>query len=100
MQKFWQTLDAELLPALHKSDTAKAGAAYARLTQVYSAHRAVIDDLVEKANKLNADMETVAADRDRSISYVVWSRLRPGASRSSCWACLVLRSASCVRWCA
>ncbi len=73
VRKFWQAIDAELLPALHKSETEKAEAAYARLSQIYSAHRAVIDDLVEKANKLNADMETVAADRDGSLSTVVWS---------------------------
>jgi methyl-accepting chemotaxis protein len=73
VRKFWQSIDAELLPALHKSETEKAEAAYARLSQIYSAHRAVIDDLVEKANKLNADMETVAADRDGSLSAVVWS---------------------------
>jgi len=73
VRKFWQTIDAELLPALHKGEPDKAEAAYARLSQSYSAHRAVIDDLVEKANKLNADMETVAADRDGSLSAVVWS---------------------------
>ena len=32
----------------------------------------VIDGIVEGANKKNADMEKLAADRDASISYVVW----------------------------
>jgi methyl-accepting chemotaxis protein len=73
VRKFWQTVDTEFLPALHRGETEKADAAYGRLTQFYSAHRAVIDELVEKANKLNADMETVAADRDGSLSAVVWS---------------------------
>jgi methyl-accepting chemotaxis protein len=73
VQKFWQILDVDLLPALRANDTAKAGAAYARLTEVYAAHRAVIDTLVENANKLNSDLETVAAERDHGISYVVWS---------------------------
>src|SRR5207245_1540747 len=73
VQKFWQILDAELVPALRANDTAKAAAVYARLSEVYAAHRSVIDGLVEKANKLNSDLETVAADRDRGISYVVWS---------------------------
>ena len=73
VQKFWQILDAELLPALRANETAKAGAAYARLTDSYAAHRAVIDGLVEKANKLNSDLETVAGERDHGISYVVWS---------------------------
>ena len=73
VRKFWQILETELLPALHKGETDKAGDAYSRLTEIYSAHRAVIDDLVEKANKQNSDMEAVAAARDSTLSYVVWS---------------------------
>jgi methyl-accepting chemotaxis protein len=73
VQKFWQILDAELVPALRANDTAKAGAAYARITDVYVAHRAVIDGLVDKANKLNSDLEKEAASRDGTMSYVVWS---------------------------
>ena len=73
VRKFWQILDGDLLPALHAGDAAKAGDAYARLTAVYTVHRSAIDELVEKANKQNTDLETVAAERDRGISYVVWS---------------------------
>ena len=73
VQKFWQILDVEFVPALRANDTAKAGAAYARMTDVYTAHRSVIDGLVDKANKLNTDLEKEAAERDHGISYVVWS---------------------------
>jgi methyl-accepting chemotaxis protein len=73
VRKFWQILDSDLLPALRANDAAKAGDAYARLTGVYAAHRSVIDELVEKANRQNSDLEAVAAERDRGISYVVWS---------------------------
>ena len=73
VRKFWQIIDTDLLPALHKGDTDKAEAAYARLTEVYSAHRAVIDSLVESANKLNSDMEATAAARDSSLSHVLWT---------------------------
>ena len=73
VQKFWQALDSDLVPALRANDMAKAEAAYKKLTVEYLAHRAVIDTLVEKANKLNSDLETVAAERDHGISYVVWS---------------------------
>jgi methyl-accepting chemotaxis protein len=73
VKKFWQALETGLLPALRARDAAKAEDAYARLTEIYGAHRAVIDGLVEKANKKNSDLEGVAAERDRSISYVVWS---------------------------
>jgi methyl-accepting chemotaxis protein len=73
VRKFWQIIDVDLVPALHQGDAAKAEAAYARLSEVYSAHRAVIDSLVEKANKQNSDFEAIATTRDRDISYVVWS---------------------------
>jgi methyl-accepting chemotaxis protein len=72
VMKFWQALETGLLPALRAGDVAKAEDAYARLTEVYGAHRAVIDGLVEQANKSNSDLEGVAAERDRNISYVVW----------------------------
>jgi methyl-accepting chemotaxis protein len=72
VKKFWQALETGLLPALRARDAAKAEDAYARLTEIYQAHRAIIDGLVEKANKSNSDLEGVAAERDRSISYVVW----------------------------
>jgi methyl-accepting chemotaxis protein len=72
VKKFWQVLETGLLPALRAGDAARAEEAYARLTEVYGAHRAVIDGLVEKANKNNSDLEGVAAERDRNISYVVW----------------------------
>ncbi|NPU65140.1 HAMP domain-containing protein [Bradyrhizobium sp. 83012] len=73
VRRFWQAAEAELIPALRAGDTAKADAAYARLSEAYGAHRAVIDRLVEKANKLNSDIETIAAEQDRSISVVVWT---------------------------
>ena len=73
VQKFWQALDDDLLPALRANDTVKAEAAYKKLTEEYTTHRAVIDSLVDKANKLNSDLEKEAAERDHGISYVVWS---------------------------
>src|SRR6516225_3012798 len=60
VRKFWQTLESEFMPALHSQESGKAEAAYSRLTEFYSAHRAVIDGLVEKANKQNSDMEALA----------------------------------------
>ncbi|MBV9560425.1 MAG: HAMP domain-containing protein [Bradyrhizobium sp.] len=72
VSRFWQAVD-DLLPSLHTNELDKAEAAYARVSEAYAAHRAVIDDLVEKANKLNSDMEATAAARDTGISYVVWA---------------------------
>ncbi|WP_257167272.1 methyl-accepting chemotaxis protein [Bradyrhizobium sp. SRS-191] len=71
--KFWRAAEGELIPALSAGDMTKAGAAYARLSDAYAAHRALIDTLVEKANKLNSDMEGTAADQDSRISVVVWT---------------------------
>jgi methyl-accepting chemotaxis protein len=73
VRKFWQAAESELIPALRASDMAKAEAAYTRLSDAYAAHRALIDTLVEKANKLNSDMEGTAADQDGRISVVVWT---------------------------
>jgi len=73
VRKFWQTLESEFMPALHRQEGEKAEAVYSRLMEFYSAHRAIIDGLVEKANKQNSDMEAAAAARDGNLSVVVWS---------------------------
>jgi methyl-accepting chemotaxis protein len=70
--KFWQIAEGDLLPALRQHDANTANAAYSQLTDVYSAHRVLIDKLVEKANRQNSELEAVASGRDRTISYVVW----------------------------
>jgi len=71
VQKFWKILSDQLLPALKSKDAAGAERAYAQLKDAYTAHRAVIDSIVESANKQNADMEKLAADRDSSILYIL-----------------------------
>lgn len=71
VQKFWKLLSDQLLPALKAKDTAASERAYAQLKDAYTAHRAVIDGIVESANKQNADMEKLAADRDSSILLIL-----------------------------
>lgn len=71
VQKFWKILTDQLLPALKSKDMAGAERAYAQVKDAYTAHRAVIDSIVESANKQNADMEKLAADRDSSILYIL-----------------------------
>ncbi|MDI3563865.1 methyl-accepting chemotaxis protein [Bradyrhizobium sp. Arg816] len=71
VQKFWRLLSDQLLPALKAKDVAGAERAYAQLKGAYTAHRAVIDSIVESANKQNADMEKLAAERDSSILYIL-----------------------------
>ncbi|MDH2354160.1 methyl-accepting chemotaxis protein [Bradyrhizobium sp. SSUT112] len=71
VQKFWKLLSDQLLPALKAKDTAASERAYAQLKDAYTAHRAVIDSIVESATKQNADMEKLAADRDSSMLYIL-----------------------------
>src|SRR5215475_10161606 len=71
VQKFWKLLSDQLLPALKGKDMGAAERAYAQLKGAYTAHRAIVDSIVENANKQNADMEKLAADRDSSILYIL-----------------------------
>ncbi|MBR0843743.1 HAMP domain-containing protein [Bradyrhizobium liaoningense] len=71
VQKFWKLLSDQLLPALKARDMAASERAYAQLKGAYTAHRAVIDSIVESANKQNADMEKLAADRDSAMLYIL-----------------------------
>ncbi|WP_441239090.1 methyl-accepting chemotaxis protein [Bradyrhizobium sp. 930_D9_N1_4] len=71
VQKFWKLLSDQLLPALKGKDMASAERAYAQVKDAYTAHRAVIDSIVESANKQNADMEKLAAERDSAMLYIL-----------------------------
>jgi len=73
VQKFWKLIADELVPALKAQDSRGAELAYAKLKGVYTAHRAIIDGIVESANRQNALIEGLASQRDSSISYVLWS---------------------------
>ncbi|RXH21560.1 MULTISPECIES: methyl-accepting chemotaxis protein [Bradyrhizobium] len=70
VQKFWKASD-QLLPALKAKDAAASERAYAALKDAYTAHRAVIDSIVENANKQNAAMEKLAADRDGAMLWIL-----------------------------
>jgi len=72
VQKFWSITEDELLPALLKRDTAAAEHAYDKLDKVYAAHRAVIDEIVERANKLNAALEASATQSVSTFTTIVW----------------------------
>lgn len=72
VQKFWSITEDELLPALLKQDAAAAQHAYDKLDKVYAAHRAIIDEIVERANKLNSALEASAAQSVSSFTTIVW----------------------------
>src|SRR4051812_7178025 len=73
VQRFWTTAERELLPALISGDRPAAEKSYARLTSAYTAHRAIIDDIIKKANADNAELEATAAKRITLFSLLVWS---------------------------
>ena len=72
VQRFWKASEQELLPALESRNAAAAEKAYAVLSSAYAAHRAVIDDIVKRANEDNAALESEAAARVTWFSLAAW----------------------------
>ncbi len=67
----WGELEAAFLPAAAAGDRDRLAASFARLAQHYAAHRAVIDDIVTKANAFVAATETdVAAETRRATASI------------------------------
>jgi methyl-accepting chemotaxis protein len=71
--RFWEEVEKNLLPALKRGDSSAAAAAYARVTDAYAAHRAVIDEIVADANRSNAEGEALAAQHEALFMFVVWA---------------------------
>jgi methyl-accepting chemotaxis protein len=71
--RFWKSIEDSLLPALARKDTAAAEEAYTKVTSAYNSHRAVIDSIVESANKLNSRLENSAGESDATFTMIVWS---------------------------
>ena len=72
VQRFWTALEAGLIPALANNDRAAADKAYAALAAAYTAHRAIVDDIVETTKKSNATLEATAADQVGTMLAMVW----------------------------
>src|SRR5260370_32947257 len=70
---FWTINEQEVLPVIEKKAAGAAETAYAKLDAVYAAHRAIIDDIVKQTSDENAALETTAAQRVTSFSYIVWA---------------------------
>jgi methyl-accepting chemotaxis protein len=67
VQAFWRSVEGELLPALERNDQAGAERAYNKATETYTAHRAIIDEVVSDANELNASIEAEAKARGQTV---------------------------------
>lgn len=72
VQRFWKASERDLLPALESGNTVAAEQAYAELTAAYAAHRAVIDDIVKRANDDNSALESEAAGSVKWFSAAAW----------------------------
>jgi methyl-accepting chemotaxis protein len=71
--RFWAALEQRLLPAIATGDGSAAAKAYAELSTAYTAHRAIIDDIVKQTNDQNAATESSAAERVRTLTWLLWS---------------------------
>lgn len=61
VQKFWRTVETSLPAALKSGDAAQTSRAMAELSSAYNAHRAVVDEMVVKANAFSSHAEANAA---------------------------------------
>ncbi|WGM48660.1 hypothetical protein KOAAANKH_03566 [Brevundimonas sp. NIBR10] len=68
--KFWGIVDQQYLPALAAGDPAGIHAAIAALTEVYSAHRLIIDELSRQATE-SAEGVVAVADRSTQIIFAL-----------------------------
>jgi methyl-accepting chemotaxis protein len=73
VQRFWTLTEQSLLPALAKVDMAAATKSYADITTAYTAHRAVIDEIVKQTNDDNAAAEADATSRVKFFTVILWS---------------------------
>ena len=73
VRKFWSLVERDFLPALASGNRAAAVKPYADITRAYTAHRAVIDDIVKRTNDDNAATETEATANVRAFSIALWS---------------------------
>ena len=72
VRRFWTAIQEGLLPALAKGDSAAAAKSYAEITARYTAHRAIIDDIVKQTNDQNAATEVAATERVSTFTLLLW----------------------------
>jgi methyl-accepting chemotaxis protein len=72
VRKFWKAVEDGLLPALSVGNTEAAAKSYAATAAAYTAHRAVIDDIVKKTTDMNAATEASAMSTVSMLSVALW----------------------------
>jgi methyl-accepting chemotaxis protein len=70
VMRFWSILEQSFLPAIALRDTAAMTNAYAEITAAYTAHRAIIDDIVKLTTDDNAATET---DATNAVTIFTWA---------------------------
>jgi methyl-accepting chemotaxis protein len=73
VRRFWTAIQQGLLPALGKGDSAAAAKSYAEITARYTAHRAIIDDIVKQTSDRNMATEAAATERVSMFTTLLWS---------------------------
>ena len=68
VSKFWEELDQNFLPALSRYDKEAASRSYAELTKYYTAHRAVIDEIVKDTDRLTTEIEASASAEANTLT--------------------------------
>jgi methyl-accepting chemotaxis protein len=71
--KFWDVLEARLLPAIEAGDLVAADAAYASLETIYGAHRKVVDQIVTGALKQQSGLEESARTEAAKYSLIAYA---------------------------
>ncbi|MDP1585362.1 MAG: methyl-accepting chemotaxis protein [Bradyrhizobium sp.] len=72
VQRFWSVVEQSFLPALARGDTAQATKSYSELAAAYTAHRAVIDEIVKQASDDNVAAEAEATSRVQWFTILLW----------------------------
>ena len=69
--KFWDAVDGQLLPALRAGDVVATESALATVKGAYTAHRKVVDQIVEKALADQKNLEQVANETVQRYAIIV-----------------------------
>lgn len=72
-QKFWSAVDRQLIPAIRGGDPVAVEAAMAQVTNAYSGHRAIVDEIVKLATSDLAMLENVATEKVIGNAILVYS---------------------------
>ncbi len=72
-QQFFAEVEKEFLPALARNDLKQAEVAYGKLVTAYEKHRAVVDQMVSRADKVTKETELYAASHNGTLTTVIWS---------------------------